>query len=185
MWQAEAMKAIMVRALTPEELKTLKEGLHTTDAFTLRRCQILLASRQGKTPRQIARELHCSDQCVREAIHAFHAQGLGCLQANSHATHTRQVSLDDAGLERLRELLHQSPRHFGQDRSLWTQETLAQVCSAQGITPRKVSRETIRRALVQLGENWRRARKRLTSPDPSYAPKNGPGPAGPPAPGSS
>jgi hypothetical protein len=77
----------MVRDLTQEELVALKQGLRSSDAFTLRRSQILLASNQGQTPQQVVAQLHCSDQCVREAIHAFQAEGLAFLKGKSHATH--------------------------------------------------------------------------------------------------
>ena len=161
----------MVRELNQEELMTLKQGLRSSDAFTLRRCQILLASTQGHPPQQISAQLHCSDQGIREAIHAFHQEGLSCLKAKSHATHTNQSAIDAAGLERLRGLLHQSPRQLGQNTSLWTLKGLAQVSLAQGITSREGSDETIRRALKRLGENWKRAKKWITSPDPRYEQK--------------
>lgn len=180
------MKAVMVRELTEPELAALKEGLRSPDAFTLRRCQILLASRQQKTPQQIGAELQCSDQCVREAIHAFHAQGLASLKAKSHAVHTSRAKLDAASREKLRQLLQQSPRQFGQDCDLWTLPLLAQVSLAQGITTELVSRETIRRALKELGENWRRAKQWITSPDPGYRGKKAePGSVGAVSPGES
>jgi transposase len=165
----------MARELNQEELVILKQGLRSSDAFTLRRCQILLASNQGHTPQHISAQLSCSDQCVREAIHAFHREGLSCLKAKSHATHTNQSAIDAAALERLRVLLHQSPRQFGQNTSLWTLKRLAQVSLVQGITSREVSGETIRRALKRLGENWKRAKKWITSPDPRYEQKRGAG----------
>ena len=161
----------MVRELNPEELVTLKQGLRSSDAFTLRRCQILLASNHGHSPQQISAQLSCSDQCVREAIHAFHREGLACLKAKSHATYTNQAAIDAAGLARLRGLLHQPPRQFGQNTSLWTLKGLAQASLAQGITSREVSAETIRRSLKRLGENWKRAKKWITSPDPRYEQK--------------
>ena len=158
----------MVQELIPEELVTLKQGLRSSDAFTLRRCQIRLASSQGQTPQQISVQLHCGDQCVRETIHAFHQEGLSGLKAKSHATHTNQSAIDAAGLERLLGLLHQSPRQLGQNTSLWTLKGLA-----QGITSREVSDETMGRALKKLGENWKRAKKWITSPDPRYQQKRG------------
>ena len=173
------MRAVVVRDLTQEELVALKQGLRSSDAFTLRRSQILLASNQGQTPQQVAAQLHCSDQCVREAIHAFHAEGLACLKGKSHATHRDQSALGSAGLAQLQELLHHSPRHFGQQTSLWTLQGLAKVSLAQGITSRQVSDETIRRALKKLGENWKRAKKRISSPDPRDEQKRDSRPASP------
>jgi DNA-binding NarL/FixJ family response regulator len=67
--------------LDPEERQHLEVGLRSSDAFTLRRCQILLATTCGQRPSQIARQLGCASQSVRNAIHAFQARGLACLQA--------------------------------------------------------------------------------------------------------
>ncbi len=167
------MRALKVRELNEEEVITLKRSLRSSDAFTVRRSQILLASREGKVPQHIGSELRCSDQCVREAIHAFDNEGITCLVAKSHAPHRDQSAMDDWGRERLKEILHNSPRHFGKDSSLWTLEGLAEVSYAEGITDRQVSTETVRRSLKKLGENWKRAKKRISSPDPSYEVKKG------------
>ena len=167
------MKALKVRELSQEELKSVTKGLHSSEAFTVRRSQILLDSMEGKTPQQIGAQLRCSDQCVREAIDAFHNEGVTSLVAKSHATLKDQSAMDEAGKERLKGLLHHSPRHFGQGSSLWTLEGLAEVSYAKGITDRQVSTETIRRALKKLGENWKRAKKRISSPDPKYGLKKG------------
>ena len=113
------MRALKIRELTQEEMPALKRGVRSPQAFTVRRSQILLASNEGHTAPQIAAQLHCSDQCVREAIHAFDTEGLSCLSGKSHATHTDQSAIDETGRDRLEELLHQSPRHFGQDTSVW------------------------------------------------------------------
>ena len=167
------MRALKVRELDQKEIIAFDKGLRSSDAFTVRRSQILLASREGKVPQQIGSELRCSDQCVREAIHAFSTEGLSCLVAKSHAPHTDQSAMDESGRERLREIMHHSPRHFGKDSSLWTLEGLAEVSYAEGITNRQVSIETVRRSLNKLGENWKRAKKRISSPDPNYEVKKG------------
>jgi transposase len=74
-----------------------------------------------------------------------------------------------AKLERLRAILHQSPRAFGQARSTWTLAGLAQVAQEQGLSASVLSDETIRQALLRLGVGWKRAKRWLTSPDPAYA----------------
>src|SRR5262249_27550808 len=53
----------------------LREGLRSPDAFTLRRCQVLLASDKGQRPAQVADALGCSSQSVRDAIKAFGSAG--------------------------------------------------------------------------------------------------------------
>jgi hypothetical protein len=66
-------------------------------------------------------------------------------------------------------LLHQSPRQWGKKSSLWSLALLAEVAFEEGLTPHQVSDETVRRALVRLKVNWKRAKHWITSPDPHYA----------------
>jgi transposase len=116
---------------------------------------------------QIARALGCDTQTVRNAIHAFNATGLAALEAGSSRPHTIQAAWDAAGSERLRALLHQSPRNFGKPTSLWTLDLAAEVCFELGITDRLVTGETIRATLVRMGVRWLRAKEWITSPDPA------------------
>ena len=65
-----------VRPVTDAERAQLAIGLRSSDAFVLRRSQILLASARGETAPQIARQLGCDDQTIRNAITAFNTRGL-------------------------------------------------------------------------------------------------------------
>jgi transposase len=166
-------RPIYVRPLTDEEQQALRAGLRSVDAFTLRRCQILLASAQGKRAAWIAADLHCDDQTVRNAIHDFNATGLAALARGSHVPHTTpHAAFDAANLAALPTLLQRSPRTFGKDTEVWTLDLLADVAFEQGRTPRRVSDEAIRGALKRLGITWKRAKQWITSPDPQYSQKN-------------
>ncbi len=160
-----------MRPLTDAERDQLLAGLRSSDAFILRRCQILLASARGERVPQIARHLGCDEETVRRAITAFQARGRACLQKGSSRPHRIHAVFDLAGAERLRALLHQSPRSFGKPTSLWTLELAAEVSFDQGLTPQQVSGETIRATLERLGIRWQRAKQWITSPDPAYARK--------------
>ncbi len=162
---------LFVRPLTTDERTALEAGLRSSAGFTVRRCQMLLASAEGQPTTTIARTLRCHDQTARNAIHAFHQRGLAALQPKSSRPHTTQATLDAPGREQLRALLHQSPRPIGKDTGVWTLKLAAEVSFAQGLTPRQVSGETIRAALAQLGVRWKRAKHWITSPDPAYARK--------------
>jgi transposase len=162
---------LFVRPLTADERATLETGLRSSSAFTVRRCQILLASAEGQPTTVIAHDLRCTDQTVRNAIHAFHQRGLAVLQPQSSRPHTTSTICDAGACESLRALLHQSPRTFGQPTSRWTLALAAEVSFAQGLTPRLVSDEAIRVALRRLGVAWKRAKHWITSPDPAYARK--------------
>lgn len=159
---------LFIRPLTETERRHLEGGLRSKNAFTLRRCQILLASARHHPPARIAQHLGCSVQTVRNAIHAFAQGGLACLTAQSCVPRTVQPVLEAAKRERVHTILHQSPRTFGKNRSTWTLSLLAEVCRDVGLSPQVLSAPTMRDAIVRLGANWKRAKHWITSPDPAY-----------------
>jgi transposase len=165
--------ALFVRELLLEERQVLEQGLRSAEAFVLRRCQALLQSAQGCTARQIQAATGLSDQTVRNAIHAFHREGLACLERKPLGPQSAPRLFDERRLAQLKELLHRSPREFGLPTSLWTLEGVAKVCFAQGVTERLVSDETVRAAMQRLKVGWKRAKHWITSPDPEYARKKG------------
>jgi transposase len=164
---------LFVRPLTDEERAALRAGLRSPDAFTLRRCQVLLASADGLRPAQVAERFGCATQTVRNAIRAFHADRAACLREGSHRPRSARRELDDDACGRLRALLHRSPRDFGKPTSLWTLALAAEVAFAEGITARLMSDEAIRQAMKRLGCGWKRAKTWITSPDPAYLRKKG------------
>jgi transposase len=164
---------IYVRPVTDAEREQLTAGLRSSDAFVLRRCQILLASARGERASQIAHQLGCDDETVRRVLVAFNARGVAALRQGSSRPRRIHAAFDLARGEQLRALLHQSPRTFGKPTSVWTLELAAEVSCEQGLTPTRVSGETIRATLERLGLRWQRAKQWLTSPDPEYARKKG------------
>lgn len=164
---------IFVRELSKKEREALEAGLRSSDAFVLRRCQILLASSKGERPPRIAENLGCAPQTVRNAIHEFDERGLGAMSPGSSRPTEVHAAFDEDGAEALREMLHRSPREFGKRTSLWTLEDAAQVSFEEDLTERRVSGETIRATLARLGVRWKRAKRWIESPDPEYASKKG------------
>jgi transposase len=164
---------IFVRTLSKKERQGLENGLRSSDAFVLRRCQILLASSRGERAPRIAENLRCGQQTVRNAIHSFNERGLDALKQGSSRPTEVHAAFDEESARALRELLHHSPREFGKDGTLWTLEYAAEVSFEEGLTERRVSGETIRATLVRLGVRWKRAKRWIESPDPEYARKKG------------
>lgn len=164
---------IFVRSLSEEERSALEKGLRSADAFVLRRCQILLASARGDRAPRIAEQLGCDDQTVLDALHAFNATGLKCLRKGSSRARRTRLVFGPEPAERLRALLHRSPRDFNKPTSVWTLDLAAEVSCAQGIVATRVSGETIRQTLLRLGIRWERAKHWITSPDLAYARKKG------------
>jgi hypothetical protein len=109
---------IYVRPLNDAEQKAVEAGLRSSNAFVLRRCQILLASVRGERVPVIARALSCDEQTVRNTIHAFNSQGLGALQEGSSCLHHTQSIFSAAQVEQLSAMLHRKPRPFDKPTSL-------------------------------------------------------------------
>src|SRR3954468_6639549 len=163
------MKPLFVRELSDPERQTVQAGLRSSDGFTVRRCHILLASARGDTAPVIAQAIGCSPQAVRNVLRAFETRGLAVVALQSRRPHTAAKVFDIERSQRLKALLHQSPRQFGKAGSTRSLALAAEVCAEHGITAERVSYETIRDALKRLGVGWRRATTWITSPDPQYA----------------
>ena len=97
-------RPIFVRVLSDDEREDLVASLRSSDAFVMRRCQILLASSRGKIAREIAADLGCDGQTVRTAINAFNTKGRECLAHWSSRPHTIRPAFDAEQAARLRAL---------------------------------------------------------------------------------
>ncbi len=159
---------IFARPFTEEEQQRIETGLRSSDAFVLRRSQILLASARGERVPSIAFALSCDEQTVRNAIHAFNQKGREALQAGSSRPHHLRTALSGVDADAFKALLHRPPRDFGFKTSLWTLDLVAKECVKQGWASIQVSGETIRQTLKRVGINWKRAKHWITSPDPQY-----------------
>lgn len=165
---------LRLRPITEDEREGLEAGLRSKEAFVLRRCQILLAANRGQYAPAIAEAVGCDDETVRDVIRAFNERGLACLERRSSRPHTIHTAFNERTRSRLKDILHESPRTYGKDTSVWTLDLAAEVSFEQGLTAEVVSGETIRTVLKRLGMGWQRAKHWITSPDPEYARKKTP-----------
>jgi transposase len=161
--------SLFVRALTCEEEYRLKRCLRGKDLFALRRAHLILGSARGVSVPLLSQQTGYTVQMVRHVIHAFNEQGLTCLVRQSNRPKTAAPVLSEDACQQLQHFLHQSPRLWQKNSSLWSLALLAEVAFEQGLTPHQVSDETVRRALMRLKVNWKRAKHWITSPDPQYA----------------
>jgi hypothetical protein len=141
---------LFVRPLTDAERQAVTAGLRSSDAFVLRRCQILFASACSERAPRIAEQVGCDEsdsarcaarlQCgwaglPAEAVEAVLARPPYALGLRARAGRSRPEQA-----ERLRALLHRSPRDFGKPGSLWALAWAAEVSVAEGIVPRRLCR---------------------------------------------
>src|SRR5215212_8402947 len=126
----------------------------------------------AKTPTRPLTSWAAIRKTARNAIYAFNQKGLPlALRPGSKHPHTVHRAFDAGQAEALREMLHQDPRKFGKDSSLWTLAMAAQVSPEEGLTKERITGETVRATLARLGVRWERAKRWITSADPEYARK--------------
>src|SRR6266516_1950866 len=97
---------LFIHSLTEVERQQIEAGLRSSDAFVMRRSQILLASARGERVPNIASTLSCDEQTVRNAIHAFNQKGPDALQAGSRRPHRLRTALAEVDAETFKALLH-------------------------------------------------------------------------------
>jgi transposase len=160
---------LYVRPLLDEERTQWEAERRGTNAFRVRRAQIILARGRGLSPKPMAQLVGCAVQTVRNVIPAFQTTGLGCVPQPSTWPKSVAPILDAATCECLQHILHQSPRTYGKSTGVWTLALAARVCYEQGVTARRLSAETLCRAWQCLRTTGKRAKHGSTRPDPHYA----------------
>ena len=166
------MRAIYARKPSKEERQKIETGLKSSSGATVRRSQIILMSADERMKaKEIGERIGQSDQQVRNVLHAFNERGIACLTLGTRARHDDQRAYDDEARESLREIIHQSPREYGYESSLWTLEMLAEVSHQKGLTAYQVHMDTVSQTLMEMGVNWARAKHWISSPDENYESK--------------
>ena len=141
----------------------------TKDAKWYRRLKVIDLSAQGYGAPELAQLFDISAGTIRRYIHAFNEAGLASLQPDYGQgrplalTWTKEQWLD---------LLAQSPADLPlletADQN-WTQAMLR--CYLERYHQIKVTQTTISKTLRRVGIVWRRAKRRVHSPDPLYVVK--------------
>lgn len=101
-------------------------------------------------------------------IKQFNASGFEVLKAKSNRPHTIKATFTEQNVEQMKDILHQSPRNFGKETSIWTLDLLAEVSYSEKIAEVWVTGEAVRQALKRFDISWNRAKNWINSPDPAY-----------------
>jgi hypothetical protein len=65
-------------------------------------------------------------------------------------------------------MIRLSPRQFGHETSIWTLALLGESCWQEKISSRPVNENNVAAVLREMGISWRRAKKRIQSPDAHF-----------------
>lgn len=144
-------QAKLCQLLTPFQRKLLQKSLEDDllPQYSLR-IKIMLLADEGKTQTQICQALECSQGTARHWIliarsgqaHNWHESPIG-----------RPKNVNQQYLERMRELVSQSPKEFGYSFGRWTARWLSkQLAKEFGI---EVSDRHINRLLKEMGLSTR------------------------------
>ena len=167
--------------LDAAEERTIRKlaGARHAPGDWIRRARMIAHSWDGLGTTQIADQLGCHPQTVRERLHRFNAEGVDGLGDRPGPGRPRRLSETERG--RIIALARSAPPgrlHQGGEGLLppaqplapahWTLYPLTSAALAEGI---RVGRSQIRRILLAEGTRWRRTRSWTTSTDPEFAPK--------------
>jgi transposase len=163
------------------QVRKLAHSQHAPADWVLH-AKMVVRSWEGQRVRQIAGELGCHQQTVRDRLHAFNERGLEGLGTKPGSGRKPRLSEQErsvilalvkapppgkATYERTGELA--APN--AEAEAEWTLDTLTAAARERGI---RVARSQVRRIFRREGVRWRRTRLWATSKDPDFVPKGPP-----------
>jgi transposase len=156
--------------ISPDEQARMRAALRRARYGYLLALHLLLLCAAGRTPSEVASVLFCSRSSVYRIVRAYRAGTLRFDEATEHATQQRRLRLLTPSLKRsVHALLKTTPRAYGWCRTRWSCATLAvEVQVRRGI---RVSAETMRQWLHELGWEWKRAKVVAKDDDPQRVEK--------------
>ncbi len=170
-------------ALEERQVRKLAHSAHAP-ADWIWHAKLVARSWDGRRTRQIAEELRCNPQTVRERLHAFNDRGLAGLGMQPGSG--RKPRLTPRECSTILALVKRPPPGKPTDELTgelvapdpeaepeWTLDTRTAVAQQQGIP---VARSQVRRIFRREGVRWRRSRLWATSQDPDFAPRAPKGP---------
>ena len=164
------MPRITIVEIPPAEQARMRAELRRARYGYLLALHLLLLCAAGRTPSEIAAVLFCSRSSVYRVVRAYQAGTLTFADAATEATQQRRLRLLTPSLKRSVEaLLKTAPRAYGWCRTRWSCAALAmEVHVRRGL---RVSAETVRHWVHELGWEWKRAKLAAKDDDPQRVEK--------------
>ncbi|WP_293070164.1 MULTISPECIES: helix-turn-helix domain-containing protein [unclassified Moorena] len=137
--------------------KSLEQDLHESYR---QRIQIMLLADQGKSQTEICQTLGC---CAATVRHWMHIARSGMAHQWQDCPIGRPKAVNDEYLDRLKELINQSPRDYGYSFQRWTVNWLNKHLAKElGI---EVSNPHLQRLLKEMGLSTIPTRRKVNSPN--------------------
>ena len=145
----------------------------------VQRAQMIVGSWEGQRTTEIATELGCHPQTVRESLQRFNELGMDGLRDRQRSGRPRRISEVDrstvialVGKPPLGRLIRATDGELRAEdeeaQAHWTLDALTEQACQQGIA---IKRSQVRRILLAEGVRWRSVRSWATSSDPEFEKK--------------
>lgn len=158
---------LKVRVLSGEEKDFVKQNLKSSKSFVKDRARIISLSANGKTVKEICKELGFHRPKVEKIIKHFNDKGLKIFERGKSPGKPRRVTKEQRAL--ILQWLNTHPEKINLHFNNWSHNRLSDYAKQQGI---KVSPSQIGRIIKQDEIKYKKKRAHLYSNDPQFAKKN-------------
>jgi transposase len=160
------VRTVPLRELAADEVAQLKAGLHSPRGFTVRRCQILLATANGHPLAQIRAIIGCTSGTVAKVVGDFHARGAACVQVpprglEPHRGGAHRIEVREPGITAaLERLLAGEVAGDPMGGPAWVRSSLRKLREALVKQGFRLDHCTVRKLLRQMGFTLKKNQKR-------------------------
>lgn len=158
---------LKVRELTLEEKDFVKQNLKSSKSFIKDRARIIALSNEGKTVKEICKELGFHRPKIEKIIKQFNQRGLKIFERKKNPGKPRRITEEQRAL--ILQYLNTEPQKCGLHFTNWSLNKLTDYTNKQGI---KISSSQVRRIIKADNIKYKKKTPWLYSNDPEFAKKN-------------
>ena len=157
-------RSLTIRKPLTQEVRQLNSGLDDLGRSQRRRDEAVLLYEAGLNAVDIAQALGAHPNTIYTDLHAFHRQGLDCLQQLHSGGASAQFSPDQ--IDRILRLVERAPYELGLPYGRWSLSKLSDYLIQRRVV-KTISREHLRRILGKGGSTYAAlsARSSVTTPN--------------------
>jgi len=153
-----------------EDMTELMRWRRSNDRVKWAKAVVVIGSHRGIGTTSLSSKVEKSPRIVKRWISDYLQRGMDALRVNRKKCQRPEII---AGMKQKRDriigLLHETPQIHGINRASWSLKTLAQAFEKQ--YGESIGKTTLSEYVRAEGYTFRKARRVLTSPDPSYRDK--------------
>ena len=158
---------LRVRELTTEENDFVKQNLKSSKSFTKDRARIVNLSNNGKTVKEICKELSFHRQKIEKIIKHFNDKGIKIFERGKSPGKPRRLTKEERAF--VLQLVNTHPEKLNLHFNNWSHNKLSAYAKQKGI---KVSPSQVGRIIKQDEIKYKKKTPWLYSNDPQFSKKN-------------